>query len=288
MSVRWIAPYRKNLSSDLYRTYGFTHLMVNADFVSTRVEESYPTEEFETIVLKLHEEGFSVCTMVNRMFTQEELPVLDVFFERCRKLDVGAIYFSDPCCILMAGSYGLTGKLVFNQDTILTNSKDIQAYLDTGIGGCTISREITLEEVLYILDHVKGNLELMGFGHMNLSYSKRPLVQNYFAYIQSDCDPSAYYELEEESRKERFVVEQHDQGTHIFTKDLLEITDELPLLKEHGLQGVRIEDKYLSDAQVAEAMKWIASGGSIGAWKERFPEDSFTKGYFYEKTNITK
>ena len=67
------------------------------------------------------------------------------------------------------------------------NYESINAYLDY-VDSVVVSPDITIKEIDEILDHVKKDVVLYTFGHVNIMYSRRTLISNYninFKIIES-------------------------------------------------------------------------------------------------------
>ena len=264
-----------------YKKLGMTGCILSCAYFATR-HQVYFTKEEIALACALNPE-VKFYTNINRIFAQDELEQLDAHMQWCKGMNFEGIYYSDPAVYMVAKKYGMQDRLIYNQDTVLTNSLDIQAYLDLGIKRCVISREITLDEIQEIIKRCDKKLELMVHGHMNLSYSKRQLVSCYFDEIEENYDTNCIYTLEEETRKDKMFIMQDEQGTHIFTGTRLQMVKELPLL---DIQAIRIDTIFMSAEEIATAIGWYHD---VLNGKEVVLDDkAYTSGYLYQKTNIVK
>lgn len=273
-----------------YKELGMTGCILSCDYFATRQNHYFTKEEIVCAMQENKEVQF--YTIVNRIFAQDELSQLEEFLVWCKEVEFAGIYYSDPAVYMLAKKYGMENILIYNQDTVLTNSLDIQGYLDLGIKRCVISREITLDEILTIMDRCEDKLELMVHGHMNLSYSKRRLLSCYFDEIGEVYSTDKMYTLEEETRKDKMYITQDEQGTHIFTGTRLQMVKELPVLL--SLQAIRIDGVFMSSDEIADAIMYYAqilNGKDVNEVYDAFiakDEELYTSGYLYQKTNIVK
>ena len=266
-----------------YTELGMTGCILSCDYFATRHGKYYTKEEIEKAVKE--NTGIKFYTNINRIFAQDELELLKEHLTWCKEVGFAGIYYSDPAVYMVAKSLGIHDILIFNQDTVLTNSLDIQGYLDLGIKRCVISREITLDEIKGIISRCGPKLELMVHGHMNLSYSKRRLVSCYFDEIGADLDTNCMYTLEEETRKDKMFITQDDQGTHIFTGTRLQMLEEV---KELNLQAIRIETIFMNAEEIAKAISAYNKVLNHEEVDTTFSGELYTSGYLYQKTNIVK
>lgn len=270
---------------------GMTGCILSCDFFATRQMGYFTKEEIAKAIVEYPE--LAIYTNINRIFVEDELLKLKEFLLWCSQHNLAGIYYSDPAVYMLAKELHIEDRLIYNQDTILTNHYDIQEYLQLGIQRCVISREITLEEIIAIIQNCGSHLELMIHGHTNLSYSKRRLLTNYFEEIKKDYPVDQIYLLEEESRNERMYIMQDEQGTHIFTGKCLQMVKELPLFMNQ-IDAVRIDGVFMSDEEVLDAIRFYASiinGQSTDEVYEAWIEprkDQYHSGYLYTKTNISK
>ena len=167
---------------------------------------------------KAREAGLSVYWRMTRLFAEEEIDRVRSFLEEYAEAPDG-IYYTDPCVYVFLKETGQTRKGIFAEDTLTTNARDIQRYLDLGIARCLISPECTKEEVLSIAEKVK-NTEILVYGPLSLAKSRRPFLTSYG--VQSPftaADPTGEYAIR--------VVEE-ECGTTVFEKDRLDASEYLP------------------------------------------------------------
>ena len=267
-----------------------TAMVFSCDFFATRQMAYFNKNEFIKNVNTCKELNLNSYTVINRMFVESELGELKEYMIFLRDLAISGIYYSDPAVYVIAVELDMVSMLIFNQDTILTNSCDISAYLNFGIKRCVISREITLEEISEIIKN-NHNCELMIHGHMNLSYSKRMLAKAYFEEIAVQSD-SKVFTIIEEGREQKMYLYEDEQGTHIFTYECLQMVNELPKIM-NDLKAVRIDGIFMNFEEILEATTnytSIINGGNSSevydSWISN--NDNYTSGYLYKKTNLVK
>lgn len=275
---------------------GCTGVICGLPFLSARQMGILGWDEWNTVRRQCHRLDMKCYVNVNRQFAQTELNELEQALDRLQTEEPDGIYYCDPAVWeLCRARPTLQDRLIFDGDTVLTSAADIKQYMRQGPLRCRISQQITLPEVLTILDRVEGRLEYVAVSHLNMSYSKRLLLSCYRDAIGADFDVNAIYELEEEHRNERFLIRQNEQGTEIYTKDVFAAFAEVPVMMRHGLQVVRVDGLLMEEEAMLDAvahLRRIVEGADAkaeeAAWQRNHQQLTVTKGYLYDRTNISK
>jgi putative protease len=195
--------------------------------------------------------------------------------------DVLGFYYSDMAVYMIAKEIGVVEKLIYNPGTLVTSVADAEFYLGLGIKRVCLSREITLEDILKF-SHLKEKVEIIIHGKLNMFYSKRKLLTNYFTYIQEEIQKKG--ELEEEIREERYPVIEDQHGTNIFHENAVNSFEEFEQIKSFTM---RI-DGYLLDNfdDVVSFYERVSRGEDGKLLKEEYLSkyDDIFSGYYYKET----
>lgn len=282
---------------NLYYEVGATVLIFCDEFHGTRAPGKLNHQELVHAFQKTHDLGLKVAVYMNRIYTDKELVKAEEYFEFLKENQVEFIYYNDPAIYMIAESYDMVERLVYEPDTLMTNSRDMQFVLDQGIHHCVLSTEITLDEMKEICKNVQGKTEAILFGYLNMSYSKRHLIQNYCDElgITNTCVDKMDCVLIESTREGKMPIMEDAQGTHIFTDYVLDAFDEMEVLKEVGIHAIRLEGIFLPSEVVADACKafmmidlGMPSDQVRKKFEEKYNSIPFSKGYMYQKTNLVK
>lgn len=277
---------------------GITSVIVGTEAFSMRSPSTFDhkqLQECKTICLSNH---MQMYVSVNRFFMEDDVVALREHLQYLKELNVDGIYFTDMGVFYEAKQLGLESKLMYNPDTILTNSSDIQAYLDLGIHMCTISKEITLEDMLNIGNRVHGELEVIIHGRLPMMDSKRMLLSNYMEFIKKEYEVKDNYRLYlmEENREEHMPIVEDKDGTHVFTGFTLAAFEELEDIVNAGICNLRIESLFYTTDEVckiAEDYKRVMESPREGRllykeYEKEYPLQNITKGFMYKKTGAKK
>lgn len=292
-----VSPYEIADMKDL-KAAGATTMVVGSPFFSVRSVSYFDQTQLREARQKSKELGLQLYVLVNRFFMEPELPLVREHLSFLKQLDVDGIYFTDMGVFYEAQQLGIKEKLIYNPDTMLTNAMDIQAYLDLGISMCTISKEITFDDIMQIANVVCGEMELLVHGRLVMLDSKRHLVSNYMEFLKQDRnlkDNRNLY-LKEEHREAMMPILEDESGTYIYTGFTLAAFEEVSSFVEAGIKNLRVESMFLSKAELCAivqdycyVLKHPREGRAMfKKYEIENVSQAIGKGFLYKKTEAKK
>ena len=70
-----------------------------------------------------------------------------------KELDVDGIYYADEGLYYEAKQLGIESKLIYQPETLVASSADVDFYMSLGIQSVSLAHELSLEEVVSIGTH---------------------------------------------------------------------------------------------------------------------------------------
>lgn len=231
---------------------------------------------------------------IENFINEEDKIALINYIDLLKQLDVDGIYYHDLGVYEVAKSFNIENKLIYDGQTIVCNSLDVAFYMSKGIDGVVISRELTLDEIKQIIMNNNQCCDLFIFGHQRLSYSKRQFIKNYMNEIVSSYDyrNKETLALVEEKRDYRLPIIEDENGTKIYTDYVFEMYKELAEVRPYIKRGI-VDSLFIDDDEIITVLRDYHRITSENAsfllehLKQNHP-DSYSSGYLYQKTNITK
>ena len=255
----------------------------------------YSYEEMIQINNYCKQHNCKVYVAIDDFIAEEELMDLNVYLDFINSLNVDGIYFHDFAVYDASIAFGLKDKLIYDGKTVLCNSLETSFYLNKCSNGVVISRELTKQEIGAILANCPNKVDMQILGHLRLSYSKRKFISNYLNEINLPLDingkKSLY--LVEELRDYKMPIIEDKSGTKIYSDYIFEMYNEIPILKKYLKRGI-IDTLFISDDLIIQVLRDIRKLSNDNSYflKERimgmFNDETFSTGYLYQKTNITK
>lgn len=179
-----------------------------------------------------------------------------------------------------------TGKeIIYNPETLLTNTYDLNTYFDLGLHGTFISKEVNLEEIKEMLTNKKGKIFMTGHGYLNMFYSRRLLLDSYFEQIGKTHDyHHEQMRIKEERRDPLHPILEDEHGTHVYRSD---VTSTLDILNELiNLDYLVIDSIFHNDAYAIEILKLYQSEidlDKVSQLQEKYNE-TWDTGFLYLRT----
>ena len=256
---------------------------------------NYSLKEIEMINEYCLKESLKRYVTIDAFISEYDRVLVNDYLEFLKKLDVDGIYFTDLGIINVAGGVDLTNKLIYDPDTLLTNSLDVNFFLRQGIG-TVLARELSFDEVKDILEKNPAKCDMQVFGHLKMSYSKRQFMTNYFKYIGKEVDVlnKRSIRLVEEHRNYKLPIIEDKYGTRIYSDYVLlmykEYLELRPLLKRAIIDDTFIEKNELTLAALRDYKR-------VSDMNAEFLEEnitalynnvSFSNGYLSNKTSKVK
>lgn len=225
----------------------------------------------------------NVYLNVDKIIHESELEDLEKFLLKYKNSK--GFYYSDMAVYTIAKKHGFIEKLIYNPGTLVTSVPDAEFYLGLGIMRVCLSREITLIDILEF-SHLKDKVEIIIHGKLNMFYSKRKLLTNYFTFLDKEVVKEGV--LEEEIRDEHYPIIEDEHGTNIFHEKSVNSFKELDQLKQFTM---RI-DGYLLDNydEVISYYEEILNGRDANEVYEEYVNkyDDINSGYYYKETLYKK
>ncbi|MGL5722226.1 MAG: peptidase U32 family protein [Brevinema sp.] len=183
----------------------------------------------------------------------------------------------------------------------VTNSAACKLWKNLGASRIVLARELSLDEIKKIKDAVDIELEVFVHGAVCMAYSGRCLLSNYMTgkdANKGDCSQTCRWNfnmyIEEASRPGVYLpVEEGQKHTTILSAKDLQMAEHLHLLKEAGVDSLKIEGRMKSIyyaagvVRVYRALLDVLEKEGISRYPEALLEQP-AAGYLEELDAITK
>ena len=231
-----------------------------------------------------------VYVNITKMIHETDLKLLNTLLSDLSKTNVQGIVISDLTVFVVAKAYNFENKIIFQPGTLNTDSYSVDYFTNRNIKWITLSRELTIDEINKIIDK-KNKLELsiIGHGFIDMFYSKRKLLTNYFKHKKLDKNfvvNNYDFTLNEEIRENEFYPILEDEfGTHIFRAKKLISYDEVKNINAI-ISDVFIERIFMSDEEYYDSIKLYKNNISKLDFLEKY--EKYDSGFYYTPTEKIK
>lgn len=225
--------------------------LIGNDQFGTRLTKSHPIQDMQIAIKNakfLKKEIFLIC---NQMYTDDQLESFKSFISQFDLDLISGVIVSDIGAIQLLKRLGYVHKAIYNPETLLTNSYDVNFLVDEHIYGAYIAKEITLEDIKEIADTKKLKLFMVGHGHLNMFYSKRQLIDNFMHFNEEE---NIYYNrqdlkiIEENRKEDPYPILEDQAGTHVFRSQvfssLYHLEELSPIIDYLVIDSIFKDDMY--------------------------------------------
>ena len=228
------------------------------------------------------------------------------YFKELKEIKPDAIIISDPGVFMLAKEIAPEIDIHISTQANNVNYADFNFWYGLGATRVVSARELSLEEIAEIRNHIPADKEIETFVHgaMCMAYSGRCLLSNYMTgrdANQGACTHPCrwkYHVVEENRPGEYMPIEENERGTYIFNSKDLCMIDYVPELIKAGIDSFKIEGRMKTALYVATVARtyrkaiddWFESAVLFEANKGWYAEEikkctyrNFTTGFFFNK-----
>lgn len=225
--------------------------------------DNFTDEELIEGMKYVHEREKKAFITVNVFPHNADLEGLEGYLKKLYKLDVDGIIVSDPGIIMAARKIVPNLELHLSTQSNNVNWMSAIFWYRQGIKRIVLARELSLEEIKEIRQHLPEDCEIEAFVHgaMCMAYSGRCMLSNYMTGRDSNRGQCAqpcrykYYLMEEKRPGEYFPVFEDNRGNYILNSKDLCMIEHIPELVGAGINSFKIEGRMKSAYYVATVVK---------------------------------
>ena len=206
-----------------------------------------------------HERGVKVYVTANILAHNEDLPGVRRYFRELREIGPDALIISDPGVFAIAKEEAPELERNISTQANNTHYGTYLFWYGQGAKRVVSARELSLEEIKEIREHIPDDLEIETFIHgaMCISYSGRCLLSNYFTGRDANRGACTHpcrwkYAVMEESRPGEYLpVYENERGTFLFNSKDLCMIEHMPDVLTAGIDSLKIEGRMKTALYVA-------------------------------------
>ena len=257
---------------------------------SVRKIHSFSLSEIQQITLQAKELGMETYVSINKMIHESDIPSLKEFLRELQAIEITGIIISDLTVHVLSKDLNMDHLIIFQPGTLNTDSYTLEYFMKHPLKGITISREITLTEIQVILkQNTSLEVSLVGHGYLDMFYSKRKLITNYFIHKGIKGNKITNHQgfrLNEEMREDDFYPIIEDEfGTHIFRSHKLISFQEVETIKEN-LSDFFFERLFMSDEEYFDSIRLYHNELELDTFLHDY--ENYDSGFYFKPTEMIK
>ena len=268
--------------------------------------KNFSMEEMKEGIEFAHAHDVKVYVTANILAHNDDLEGVREYFEELREIKPDALIIADPGVFEIAKEVCPEIERHISTQANNTNYATYNFWYRQGASRVVSARELSLNEIKQIREHIPDEMEIETFMHgaMCISYSGRCLLSSFMAGRDANRGACTHpcrwkYSIVEESRPGEYMpVYENERGTYIFNSKDLCMIEHMDDILTSGIDSLKIEgrmktalyvatvartyrkaiDDYLEDPAKYQAnMSWYQEQIAGCTYRK------FTTGFFYGK-----
>lgn len=221
--------------------------------------KNFSREDMKAGIEFAHEHGAKVHVTVNILAHNDDLSGVEEYLKELKELRPDALIIADPAIFMMAKEICPEIDRHVSTQANNTNYGTYQFWWNLGAKRVVSARELSLQEIGEIRQHIPQEMEIESFIHgaMCISYSGRCLLSNYFTGRDANQGACTHpcrwkYAVVEETRPGEYMpVYENERGTYIFNSKDLCMIEHIPEMIAAGIDSFKIEGRMKTALYVA-------------------------------------
>lgn len=210
--------------------------------------------EIDDYIKIIKEKKKSIYISLNKPIFNKELNRLKELLFILNKIDIDGVIFDDISVLNIINDNNLNINPIWYGVHKGTNSKTINFLSKRGVKSSFLSNEITIDEIIDIMNNVNIRVIVTLFGYINMATSSRSLITNYFKYTKKEKNSDKYFIKEKRSEELYPVVEK--ENTNFFTSKILNGITYFPkVIDNKNLNFVFLDDYMINEKNFYNVME---------------------------------
>lgn len=285
-----VTPYRLN---DLHLLKQADAFLIGNENFAMRLTASFTTKEISFAKTFAFHNKKEVHILVNKIFHPHQLVELEEYLMFLKEIGVDKIYFGDLAVLQIAKKLKIENKLVYANETTLVNTFDCNFYLQEGINGVYLAKELSMLDIEEMSNEIKGSVYMLGCGYYHMYYSHRSIITNYTNkhHLELKDPHSKQLKMSERTRQDLFPIVEEKDGSTIFSPQILNC---LPFVEPINrsqvewiiLDGIFHDINYLVKVLSIYCNSLENNIDESEQLKNEFPDKKFFDGFLTKKMGI--
>jgi putative protease len=232
-----------------------------SDFSLRAKADNFDEEELKKAVDFVHQRGKKVYVTINIFPHNRDISLIREHLSFLKTISPDAIIVSDVGAFELAMSIAQEIPLHISTQANITNYTSARFWERLGARRLVLARELNIDEIKDIRDHVCVELECFVHGAVCISYSGRCYMSSFIANRsgnRGECTNTCrwnYTLMEEQRPGEHLPVYEDDRGTYVMSSRDLCMIDHLDKLFHAGVSSFKIEGRMKGINYVAGVVK---------------------------------
>ena len=263
-------------------------------FLSSKVGLILPLEGYsvesvcyfslEEIINISKQHNGDIFVKLNRNFFNSEIDSLRDILVELEKLSIAGVFFYDLAVLELKKELHLKLPLVWNQTHMVNNYRTCNYYYDKGVEYALLGKEITLEEILEILEKSSISSMVEVVSRPSVAFSKRKLLTHYYQDLEKN--KKNMLQIKEKTTGDFYDVFENEFGTSFYLDTITNGTSIIRDLFQHHCPYIIMREFGVEDfsSLVEDTISYIDGGCEDSLYVEKYKKLGDHTNFFFKKT----
>ena len=221
---------------------------------------------------------------INKNLLNEDIEDVTKKLKELDKLNITGVFFYDLAILELKTELKLKLDLIWNQTHMVNNYRTCDYYFNHGVKYALLGKEITLDEIIEIINKSKITSMVEVVSKPSVAFSKRKLVTNYYKDLGKDINTdiivkekvtNSNYEFIEDSNGTSIFLDKITNGTSVI-KDLYKANCKYIIFREYGIDNFK--------DLVIDTKEYIENKCSDDKYISKYKKLGDSTNFFFKKT----
>ncbi|MBR7928166.1 U32 family peptidase [Aerococcaceae bacterium zg-ZUI334] len=272
--VELIATVESISQAEALLEVGVDILYFGEDKFGLRLPHSFTRDEQQKLTELAHQYGKKVSIAVNAIFHNEGIQAVPEYLTFLKSIGVDSITLGDPGVVNLMKNPTLSIPYRYDAQVLVTSSRSINFWAKRGAIGAVVAREVPRDELKILANDSMIPVEFLVYGATCIHQSKRPLLQNYYNFIEKQegvTRDRGLFLSEPRKPESHYSIYQDVNGTHIFANNDVLLAQHLQDLTDMGVAQWKLEGIFSPGENFVEIARLFAQARDLiekGNWSE--------------------
>ncbi len=242
---------------------------------------SFSMEEIKEIRKNTSKEVF---VKINKNLLNDDIDTVKNILIELDSIGINGVFFYDLAVLELKKELNLSLDLVWNQTHMVNNYKTCDYYYSKGVKYALLGKEITLDEIIEIINKSKITSMVEVVSKPSVAFSKRKLITNYYKDLGKESSEEliihekvtdSNYHLVEDSNGTSFYLDIITNGTGVI-KELFNNNCEYIIFREFGIDCF--------EELIKDTKNYINSNCSDESYIDKYKKLGDSTNFFFKKT----
>ena len=241
----------------------------------------FSLEEIKDIVNNTSKEIF---INMNNIIMNNEIENLKEVLIELDKLNIKGIFFYDIAILEIKRELDLKVDLIWSQTHMVNNYRTCDYYYSKGVKYALLGKEITLEEIIEIINKSKITSMVEVVSIPNIAFSKRKLLTNFYKDLNKDINYEL--EIEEKISHDKYLVKEEEKGTSFFRNKLMNGTSIIKELFDNNCEYIIMREYEIDCFKelIIDTKEYINDKCIDNNYVDKYKKLGDNTNFFFKKT----